>query len=83
MIYADGSKEVLPCVHQYFWKSTKFAKHIDLLRSKRRVVLTEDKITENKGRAEGFFERISYIGYSTSMTLCSTTRACAFASWEG
>ncbi len=86
MTYPDGRKEVLPCVHKYFWKvdqrgpyyddpwaspadeqsyairqSGKFAKHVALIRSKGRVVLTTDDVTESKRRAEGFFKRTGYV----------------------
>ncbi len=42
-------------------KSAKFAKHVELMRSKGRVILTTDKIDESKNRGEGFFERTGYI----------------------
>ena len=66
--YPDGRKEILPCVHQHFWKSgpsgpgyddpwtpdlrksAKFAKHVELIRSKGRVILTADKIDRSKTR---------------------------------
>ena len=42
-------------------KSPKFTKHVELIRSKGRVILTTDKIDESKNRGEGFFERTGYI----------------------
>ena len=81
--YGDGTKEVLACVHQHYWRngpsgpyyddpwatnqgyairdSAKFSKHIALIRSKGRVILTTDKIDESKQRAEGFFQRTGYV----------------------
>ena len=77
--YPDGRKEILPCVHQHFWKSgpsgpgyddpwtpdlrksAKFAKHVELIRSKGRLILTADKIDRSKTRDERFFERTGYI----------------------
>ena len=41
--------------------STKFAKHVELIRSKGRVILTSDDINEGKGRGGGFFSRTGYI----------------------
>jgi hypothetical protein len=42
-------------------QTQKFAKHVDLIRSVQRVVLTTDNINEAKNRGEGFFERTGYI----------------------
>ena len=70
--YSDGGREVLACVHKYFFKrdaasfyyddpwtpdlreSTKFAKHVELIRSKGRVILTTDDVEESSGRRRVF-----------------------------
>ena len=80
--YTDGSREILPCVHQHFFrvdaergycydnsweageevrKTAKFAKHVELIRSKKRVVLTSDDVDESRGRGESRFKRTGYI----------------------
>ena len=44
-------------------QSAKFAKHVELIRSKGRVILTTDGIDERKrGRGEGVFKRTGYVG---------------------
>jgi len=42
-------------------QTPKFAKHVELIRSIGRVILTTDKINEAKNRGEGFFERTGYV----------------------
>lgn len=42
-------------------ESAKFAKHVELIRSKGRVILTTHDVTESKGRGEGFFKRTGYV----------------------
>jgi hypothetical protein len=42
-------------------ETAKFAKHVDLIRTKGRVILTTDNINESKNRGEGFFERTGYV----------------------
>ena len=42
-------------------QTTKFAKHIELIRSKGRVILTTDDFNQSKGRGEGCFKRTGYV----------------------
>ena len=43
-------------------QTAKFAKHVELMRSKGRVILTTDDINKSTGRGEGFFKRTGYVG---------------------
>jgi hypothetical protein len=77
VVYTDGSKEVLPCLHQHFWcpgglyddpwsaearRTGKFAKHTALIREMGRAILTTDAVDETKNRGFGFFQRTGYVG---------------------
>ena len=42
-------------------QTAKFAKQVELVRAKGRVILTTDDIDESKGRGEGFFKRTGYV----------------------
>jgi hypothetical protein len=42
-------------------QSKKFAKQVELMRSKGRVILTTDDFDESKGRNEGCFKRTGYV----------------------
>jgi hypothetical protein len=46
-------------------QTPKFAKHVALIQSSQRVILTTDKINEVKKRGEGFFERTGYVAVFT------------------
>jgi hypothetical protein len=74
--YTDGTEEELACVHKQLaaawplyndpWTpelriTGRFAKHVELIDSKRRVVLTDDLVDESKNRGEGYFERSNTI----------------------
>jgi hypothetical protein len=43
-------------------QTAKFATHVEMIRSKGRVILTTDEINQSKRRGEGFFKRTGYIG---------------------
>ncbi len=76
--YDDGSTEVLACVHDRFWRegrqyhdpwnggdmrqSKKFQDHIDLMRSKGRVIMTSNKMDVNRARGAGAMKRLGYRG---------------------
>jgi hypothetical protein len=42
-------------------QTKKFAKQVELMRSKGRVILTNDDIDESRGRGKGFFTRTGYV----------------------
>ncbi len=42
-------------------QTAKFAKHVELIHSKGRVILTTDDVNESRGRGEGFFKRTGYV----------------------
>lgn len=42
-------------------RGSKFAKQVELMRSKGRVILTTDDLDESKGRGEGCFKRTGYV----------------------
>ena len=43
-------------------RTNKFAKHVELLKSKGRVIITSDEINQAGGRGAGFFKRTGYKG---------------------
>ena len=43
-------------------KSNKFIKHVDLMRTKGRVIVTKDDVNKSKNRGAGFFARTGYVG---------------------
>jgi hypothetical protein len=76
--YDDGSIEELACVHDRFWRegrayhdpwegahlrnSQKFQKHLELMRSKQRVVMTSNKMDRSRLRGHGAMKRLNYRG---------------------
>lgn len=46
-------------------KTNKFAKHVELLRSKSRVIITRDEVNVGGERGGGFFKRTGYQGIFT------------------
>jgi hypothetical protein len=46
-------------------RTNRFAKHVELLRSKNRVIITSDEINEAGGRGAGYFKRTGYQGIFT------------------
>ena len=76
--YDDGSTETLPCVHDHFWRegreyhdlwngadlrhTNKFQTHMELMRSKRRVVMTRNETDPSRSRGHGTMKRTGYRG---------------------
>src|SRR6516225_9246141 len=76
--YDDGSTETLPCVHDHFWRegreyhdlwngadlrhTNKFQTHMELMRSKRRVVMTRNEMDPSRSRGHGTMKRTGYRG---------------------
>jgi hypothetical protein len=46
-------------------KTSKFANHVELIRTTQRLILTTDDVDESKRRGEGYFRRTGYIGIYT------------------
>jgi hypothetical protein len=76
--YDDGSTEALACAHDRFWRegrqyhdpwnggdmrhTKKFEKYIELMQSKKRVVMTANEMDANRTRGHGAMKRVGYRG---------------------
>jgi hypothetical protein len=83
--YNDGTQEILPCVHSFFWRAgrhfhdpwtpewftkTKFKKHVALIKEKMRVIVTDSDVDPRKVRIVGRGHgAIKRLGYKGIFTI--------------
>jgi hypothetical protein len=76
--YDDDSTDLLACVHDRFWRegrqyhdpwngadlrnTEKFKKHIELMRSKKRVIMTQNEMDLRRTHGPGAMKRTGYRG---------------------